>query len=199
VHTELHTQVSFQLEGFVAGKRRVSYAWARIRKAKNAGGAQPMANRRHPSSRLVEDLRLAIDCLPASTRRAMLEGLRVNDRIIVGAYVDGDGGVCPMLAAHRCGGRTDFLSFAKSWDRFTGAGRHARRATERELRILVSYLEASLMEDAGIELTRAISEHHELMAKGRMRGGRRLPDAADPSGVIRARRLLGRSTRSVLV
>ncbi len=158
-----------------------------------------MANRHYRSSRLVEDLRLAIDCLPVSTRRAMLEGLRVNDRIIVGAYVDGNGGVCPMLAAHRCGGRTDFLSFAKSWDRFTGAGKKARLATERELRILVSYLEASLMEDEGVELTQAISEHHELMAKGRKRGGWRLPDAADPSGVIRARRLLGRSTRSVLV
>jgi hypothetical protein len=157
-----------------------------------------MANRHNRSSRIIEDLRLAIDCLPVSTRNAMLEGLRVNDRIIVGAYVDGNGGVCPMLAAHRCGGRTDFLSFAKSWDRFTGAGKHARRATKRELRILVSYLEASLMEDDGIELTRAVSEHHALMAKSRKRAGWRLPDAADPSGVIRARRLIGRPARSVL-
>ncbi len=158
-----------------------------------------MANRQNRSSRLIEDLRLTIDCLPVSTRHAMLEGLRVNDRIIVGAYVDGNGGVCPMLAAHRCGGRTDFLSFAKSWDRFTGAGKHARLATERELRILVSYLEASLMEDDGIELAQAVFEHHALMAKSCKRAGWRLPDVADPSGVIRARRLLGRSVRRVLV
>jgi hypothetical protein len=48
-----------------------------------------------------------------------------------------------MLAAHRCGGRTDLRSFARAWDRFTGAGR-ARRVSERELRTLVAQLEASL-------------------------------------------------------
>ena len=62
------------------------------------------------------------------------QGLQRYDRIIVGAYSDRSGGVCPMLAAHRCGGRTDFRSFARAWDRFTGAGRRARKATERELR-----------------------------------------------------------------
>ena len=65
-----------------------------------------------------EDLRLAVRCLPQHTRVAMLEGVQRND-IIVGAYTDRKGGVCPMLAAHRCGGRTDFLAFAHSWDRFT--------------------------------------------------------------------------------
>ena len=37
-----------------------------------------------------------------------------------------------MLAAHRAGGRTDFISFAKAWDRFALSGsrrRSARRAT----------------------------------------------------------------------
>ena len=63
----------------------------------------------------------------------MLEGINAND-IIVGAYVDRKGGVCPMLAAHRCGGRTDFLAFAHAWDRFTHAKR-ARRATEREIAV----------------------------------------------------------------
>src|ERR687886_3062332 len=92
----------------------------------------------------ISDLRLAIDCMPVRTRIAMLEGIRSND-IIVGAYTDRKGGVCPMLAAHRCGGRTDFLAFAHAWDRFTNAKR-ARRATEREIRTLVSYLEASLVE-----------------------------------------------------
>src|SRR6266550_5726410 len=76
-----------------------------------------LMRRKHHS---IEDLRRAIDCLPVDTRAAMLEGVRAND-IIVGAYTDRSGGVCPMLAAHRCGGRTDFLSFAHAWDRFTRA------------------------------------------------------------------------------
>ena len=61
-----------------------------------------------------------------------------------GAYTDRTGGVCPMLAAHRCGGRTDFRTFARAWDRFTGAGKRARSATERELRTLTAQLEASI-------------------------------------------------------
>jgi hypothetical protein len=89
-----------------------------------------------------ERLRLMVDCLPYETRLAMLEGLE-RFQIIAGAYSDRNGGVCPMLAAHRCGGRTDFRSFARSWDRFTGAGR-ARRATERELRTLKAQLEQSV-------------------------------------------------------
>jgi hypothetical protein len=113
-----------------------------------------------------EELRLAVDCLPRRTRVAMLEGVRGND-IIVGAYVDRKGGVCPMLAAHRCGGRTDFLAFAHAWDRFTHAKR-ARRATEREIAVLVSYLEASLIDDSleGTDLRAAIRDHQ---AAGRRR------------------------------
>ena len=113
-----------------------------------------------------EELRLAVDCLPRRTRVAMLEGIRSND-IIVGAYVDRKGGVCPMLAAHRCGGRTDFLAFAHAWDRFTHAKR-ARRATEREVAVLVSYLEASLIDDNldATDLRAAISDHQ---AAGRRR------------------------------
>jgi hypothetical protein len=83
-----------------------------------------------------------VDCLPYKTRLAMLEGLERYE-IIAGAYSDRNGGVCPMLAAHRCGGRTDFRAFARSWDRFTGAGR-ARRASERELRTLKAQLEQSV-------------------------------------------------------
>jgi hypothetical protein len=114
-----------------------------------------------------EDLRLAVDCLPRRTRVAMLEGIRAND-IIVGAYVDRKGGVCPMLAAHRCGGRTDFLAFAHAWDRFTHAKR-ARRATEREIAVLVSYLEASLLsEDLGpAEDLRAAIADHQAAARRR--------------------------------
>jgi hypothetical protein len=132
--------------------------------------------------------------MPVSTREAMLDGVRANERIIVGAYVDGDGGVCPMLAAHRGGARTDFLSFAKSWDRFARAKGGARAATEREVRILIAQLEDSLASTTGLELDAAISEHRELMSR-RVRGRRHLPDAADPSGEILARRLRRPSLR----
>jgi hypothetical protein len=115
----------------------------------------------------IRNLRLAIDCLPVQTRIAMLEGIRSNE-IIVGAYTD-DGGVCPMLAAHRAGGRTNFISFAHAWDRFAFRdGRHgrSRRATERELLILRSHLETSLLEDDGVptDLGAAVAEHRALVA-----------------------------------
>ena len=112
----------------------------------------------------LDDLRLAIGCLPERTRRAMLQGIRSND-IIVGAYTH-DGGICPMLAAHRNGGRTSFISFAKSWDRFTRA-KGPRKATQRELRILEAMLVASLTED--IELDGAIAEHQALARDRRAR------------------------------
>ena len=119
----------------------------------------------------------------------MLTGLRANERIIVGAYVDDEGGVCPMLAAHRCGGRTDFLAFAKSWDRFTRAAGRARRATERELGILVRLLEDSLERDGTItDLAGAIAEHRELRERSRPSRGQHLAKEADPVGEIAVRR-----------
>ena len=99
-----------------------------------------------PRRRPARDLRTAIDCLPLQTRRAMLGGVESN-RIIVGAYVDKQGGVCPMLAAHRNGGRTSLASFAHAWDRYTGVRRRARPATERELNTLKTMLEASIALD----------------------------------------------------
>lgn len=111
----------------------------------------------------IEDLRRVIDCLPVQTRVAMLEGIRDND-IIVGAYTTRDGGVCPMLAAHRNGGRTNLISFAKTWDRFTQAKR-ARRATERELRILTTHLEASLLAEQQLELRGVVGRHREHMER----------------------------------
>src|SRR5437879_324212 len=96
--------------------------------------------KRRTSRSPLESLRLAFDCMPVKTREAMLRGLRENERILVGAYTDGRGGVCPMLAAHRCGGRTDFLSFAKSWDRFARARGGPRDATAREVAILIRQL-----------------------------------------------------------
>src|SRR4051794_41770554 len=73
-----------------------------------------MRRRRSP----IEDLRTAIDCLPVHTRTAMLEGVR-QWPIIVGAYTDRRGGVCPMLAAHRCGGRADLLALSRGRGRRT--------------------------------------------------------------------------------
>ena len=150
-------------------------------------GQKPMRkHRRHSNS--VERLRLAIDCLPLATRAAMLAGVVASERVIAGAYVDGHGGVCPMLAAHRRGARIDFLSFAKSWDRFTRAGGGPRPATARELRILVTQLEASLADAGELDFDRAIAEHRELRGR-RKRGARVLREAAEPSGQIVARRL----------
>jgi hypothetical protein len=156
-----------------------------------------MRNRNRHSRSPVDSLRLAIDCMPLATREAMLRGVLANERIIVGAYVDEQGGVCPMLAAHRCGGRTDWLAFAKSWDRFARAGARRRVATPREVRILVDQLRDSVASASGLELDRAIAEHHALVASSRRepraRGGRHsaLSEQADPRGFIRARRLRG--------
>jgi hypothetical protein len=144
--------------------------------------------RKHrPSSSPIERLRLAIDCMPLATRKAMLSGVLASERILVGAYTDGQGGVCPMLAAHRTGGRTDFISFAKAWDRFARARGAGRPATARETAILVAQLEASLAEADGFELDRAIAEHHVLVAASKRRAPRN--DQHDPRGEIRARRL----------
>jgi hypothetical protein len=141
-----------------------------------------MGRNRNTSSRRIADLRRTIDCLPVRTREAMLEGVRGQDRIIAGAYTDRNGGICPMLAAHRRGGRTSFPSFAKSWDRFTGAGRKVRQATRRELAILIAQLEASLLSESPWALGRAIEEHRALSA-------RRAAAQAGPAGEILAARL----------
>ncbi len=160
----------------------------------------PIARHRH--ARTIRELRLAIECLPAGTREAMLQGVRDSPRIIVGAYTDGEGGVCPMLAAHRRGARTSFLSFARSWDRYTGA-RRRRPATGRELRTLVALLEGSLLDEERVDLGGAIVEHAALRAHsererrawaerehaGGTRSHGRLVAEADPAGEIVVRRL----------
>jgi hypothetical protein len=116
-----------------------------------------------PKRKVAQELRQAIDCLPERTREAMLQGIDANE-IIVGAYTDRRGGICPMLAAHRHGGRTSLASFAKAWDRYTGARRHPRPATERELRTLRSMLEASLFYGSS-ELAGAVADHHATQAR----------------------------------
>jgi hypothetical protein len=116
-------------------------------------------------------LRRAVDALPRRTRVAMLEGIDRN-RIIVGAYTDPrSGGVCPMLAAHRNGGRTDLASFARAWDAFTAAKR-ARLASRREVAALRAQLEMSLLADEPIAAPDpAISAHPKPPSATRDGGG----------------------------
>jgi hypothetical protein len=84
----------------------------------------------------------AVDELPLVTRQAMLVAVEA-DELIVGAYTDRRGRMCPMLAAHRLGARTDVGSFPRAWDAFGGA-RRPRPATCRELEILKALLEETL-------------------------------------------------------
>ena len=100
---------------------------------------------RHKARR-AQRLRTTVQALPHHTREAMLRGIDENP-IIVGAYTDKRGGVCPMLAAHRNGGRTNFASFARAWDAYTGVTKRPRRATRREVQTLRAYLEMSLIAD----------------------------------------------------
>jgi hypothetical protein len=137
----------------------------------------------------IHELRLAVDSLPHATRVAMLAGIRSND-IIAGAYSD-QNGICPMLAAHRAGGRTSFISFAQAWDAFAFRGerpKSARRATDRELLILATHLRASLLADEApaLDLADAIAEHHELLAH-RAAGRRERPADRRPHPAARHR------------
>ena len=160
----------------------------------------------------IEDLRQVIDTLPIRTREAMLQGIRSND-IIVGAYSDRAGGVCPMLAAHRCGGRTSFVSFARAWDVYTGVKR-ARRATQRELRVLETHLVASLAADGhtpaleveapkladveAVDLSSAIAEHESAKRARRIAARREEigAEATDLGGVIAEHQAASRDRRS---
>jgi hypothetical protein len=98
----------------------------------------------------------------------MLAGIEVNN-IIVGAYTDRQGGVCPMLAAHRNGGRTSLASFAHAWDRYTGVRGKSRPASDRELNTLRVMLEASIMLDD----TPALATHPSRRVRTRRDTGER--------------------------
>ena len=130
----------------------------------------------------ITDLRRAIDRLPVRTREAMLEGIRSNP-IVVGAYTDNRGGICPMLAAHRHGGRTTLLAFARSWDAFASP-RKVRRASKRELAVLEAELVASLLRaEEDVDLKAAIADHEALkLAHAQQEQERTFPE-------IKARRL----------
>ena len=100
----------------------------------------------------------------------MLRGIASN-RIIVGAYVDpNSGGVCPMLAAHRNGGRTDVSAFARAWDEYTDA-RRPRRASRREVATLRSLLESSLDVDTSLDRVPIATLAEQIRAERRQRAG----------------------------
>ena len=112
-----------------------------------------------PREQAVAELRRSIDVLPERTRKAMLIGLG-NNTVITGAFSAGNG-ACPMLAAHRAGGRTSACSFPQAWDTFCGvAGRQiVRPATEYEVQILRREIEASLQPGPPSMFAEVIAEH----------------------------------------
>src|SRR5687767_14260460 len=105
-------------------------------------------------------LRHAVEALPTHTKQGMLRGIQTN-RVVVGAYTDKRGGVCPMLAAHRNGGRTDFGAIARAWDAYVGA-KKPRRASAREVRTLKGYLELALVRE-GIRPEQPVQRDGSLM------------------------------------
>jgi hypothetical protein len=144
-----------------------------------------------------ERLRTAVQVLPRHTREAMIRGIDANT-IIVGAYTDRDGGVCPMLAAHRNGGRTSFASFARAWDDFTSAPKRPRRASRREVSILRSYLEMSLLADDTPRESLAEIAGQIRAARRGPAGGEAAPAEAEAerkAGPIRITDLRGRRRR----
>jgi hypothetical protein len=87
-------------------------------------------------------LSAAVAALPVEAKRAMLAALEEDD-LIVGAYTDRRGRICPMLAAHRRGARTQVGDFPRAWDAF-GRARRPRLATLRERQILRALLSEGL-------------------------------------------------------
>ncbi len=141
----------------------------------------------------IAELRRAIDRLPLATREAMLAGVRTRP-IVAGDYTDRHGGVCPMLAAHRSGGRTSNLGFSRAWDRFAGAKRRVRRATPREIETLVSHLEASLeAERSQPDLGAAVAEHRTLRWRHARARALEALEGSAVARVARGRRATGRT------
>jgi hypothetical protein len=90
-----------------------------------------------------DTLAMAVARLPRTLRAAMPAAV-LRERVIAGAYVDGDG-MCPLLAAHRYGVRESGGAFVAAWDRFCRLRRGRRRdATASERAVLIALLEASL-------------------------------------------------------
>jgi len=124
-------------------------------------------------------LRIAVERLPLRTKEAMLRGIATN-RIIVGAYVDSSsGGICPMLAAHRNGGRTDVAAFARAWDEYTNP-RRPRRATRREVATLRALLASSLDVDTTLDRTPIAELAAQIRAERRQHAGHIEPATVTP-------------------
>ena len=97
------------------------------------------------------------------------------------------GGICPMLAAHRNGGRTSLASFARAWDRYTGAKRPRRgdppRGRARSRSLLESSLDRGDLDAA--RLDRRGGRPDPRRAR-RARGARRARRRSAPPGHRRA-------------
>lgn len=149
-----------------------------------------------PRELAVAELRRSIDVLPVRTRQAMLSGVTSNT-VITGAFSDGSG-VCPLLAAHREGGRTSCVSFPEAWDRFCGVwGRNiTRQATQEEVGVLRAQLEASFNVQVDTLLSDAITQHL-AMVDARRRRTRVASDAPlDLAGAIDEHRETARQRRA---
>jgi hypothetical protein len=95
-----------------------------------------------------ERLEAAVAGLSRPLRAAMLAAV-ARERIIAGAYADGDG-MCPLLGAHRYGSRENSVGFADAWDRFCRIRRGRRRdATASERAVLIELLQRSLFGEHG--------------------------------------------------
>jgi hypothetical protein len=108
-------------------------------------------------------LNAAIRALPLSTRQAMLAATE-DDELIAGAYTDGRGHNCPMLAAHRRGARTHARGFPCAWDRFTGATR-PRPATRRELDVLRALLQESIADGVAPQERRTAAPGERVLSE----------------------------------
>ena len=136
-----------------------------------------------PREQAVAELRRSIDVLPERTRKAMLIGLG-NNTVITGAFSAGSG-ACPMLVAHREGGRTSACSFPQAWDMFCGvAGRQiVRPATEYEVQILRREIEASLDPGPPSMFAEVIAEHQaalEARQREQVEAAQAPAEAAEP-------------------
>ncbi len=155
-----------------------------------------------PREQALTDLRQSIDTLPERTRLAMLSGLG-NNTVITGAFSDGNGGACPMLAAHREGVRGRCMSFPEAWDRFTGVhGRYiTRQATQDEVLHLRMQLQESLSAVGGAADTNgfaeAIAEHHAAVEARRQRSRHQSGGLhVDLTGAVEQHRSAARERRS---
>lgn len=127
----------------------------------------------------------------------MLSGVMSNT-VITGAFSDGTG-ICPMLAAHREGGRTACVSFPQAWDTFCGVhGRNiTRQATKEEVSVLRAQLEQSLDDRGGDTMLADAIHEHLASVERRRRRARMTSDAPlDLAGAIDEHKETARERRS---